>query len=70
MKRESKEWAISRYNLTSGGRRKGHAKAQENLGGWPDFIKNDEEREADIKKRLNGRRYDEPGMEFRFKQKR
>jgi hypothetical protein len=70
MKREFKEWAISRYNLTSSGRRKGHAKAKETLGGWPSFIKNDEEREADIKKRLNGRRYDEPGMEVKFKQKR
>jgi hypothetical protein len=61
---------VSRFNLTSSGRRKGHAKAKETLGGWPSFIKNNEEREADIKKRLNGRRYDEPGMEVKFKQKR
>lgn len=61
---------VSRFNLTSSGRRKGHAKAKENLGGWPAFVKGDKEREADIKRRLNGRRYDELGMEVRFKQKR
>jgi hypothetical protein len=61
---------VSRYNLTGSGRRKGHAKAKENLGGWPAFIKGDKEREEYIKEEMNGRRYDEPGMEARFKQKR
>ena len=61
---------VSRFNLTSSGRRKGHAKAKENLGGWPAFIKGDKEREEYIKEEMNGRRYDEPGMEVRFKQKR
>jgi hypothetical protein len=70
IKRMTHSIEVSHYNLTSSGRRKGHAKAKENLGGWPAFIKNYEEREANIKKRLNGRRYDEPGMEVRFKQKR
>jgi hypothetical protein len=69
IKRLTSNIEVSRYNLTSGGRRKGHAKAQENLGGWPAFIKNDKEREALITKKMNGRRYDEPGMEVRFKPK-
>ncbi len=62
-------WTTNRYNLTSSGRRKGHAKVKENLGGWPTFIKNDKEREALITKKMNGRRYDELGMEVRFKPK-
>ena len=61
---------VSRFNLTSGGRRKGHDKAKENLGGWPAFIKGDKEREEYIKEEMSGRRYDEPGMEVRFKPKR
>jgi len=61
---------VSRFNLTSRGRRKGHAKAKENLGGWPAFIKGDKEREEYIKGEMKGRRYDELGMEVRFKQKR
>ena len=61
---------VSRFNLTSRGRRKGHAKAKENLGGWPAFIKGDKEREEYIKGEMKGRRYDELGIEVRFKQKR
>lgn len=36
-------------------------------GEWPKHIADDTKREAMWKRRLKGRRYDEPGMEVHFK---
>jgi hypothetical protein len=44
-------------------------KTKEHFLGWPSFIANNKEREEYIKEKMNGRRYDEPGMEVRFKPK-
>ena len=54
-------------NLTDEGRRKGHEALVTRIAGWPHFIKDDKKREAHITKKMNGRRYDEPGMEVKFK---
>jgi len=54
-------------NLTDEGRKKGHDNLMTRLKDWPSYIKNDMQREACITEKMNGRRYDEPGMEVRFK---
>jgi len=36
-------------------------------GEWPRYIKDASEREAHITKVMKGRRYDDPGMEIKFK---
>jgi hypothetical protein len=48
-------------NFTNKGRHKSHAKMKAKLEGWPSFIKDDEEREEYIQRKMDGKRYDGRG---------
>ena len=48
-------------NFTNEGRHKSHVKMKAKLKGWPSFIKDDEEREEYIQRKMDGKRYDGRG---------